>query len=146
MPLSTGIDHVIMNLSFSPRSDTTIELIQQLAAQYGLVLWDPQSREAHLPEQDGSAQHDEVADLRARYRAACLDAFVRCEHVPTREWLARGFILDESFYLPDSHALVAQARQIALADPDRFKDLLFKTADGTNMAAIHFQAEDGIEP
>jgi hypothetical protein len=57
MPLPTGIDHVIMNLSFSPRSDVAIELIQQLAAQHGLVLWDPQSREAYLPESSGCVQH-----------------------------------------------------------------------------------------
>jgi hypothetical protein len=57
IPLSSGIDHVIMNLSNSPRNDAAIELIQQLAAQHGLVLWDPQSREACLPESSRSLHH-----------------------------------------------------------------------------------------
>lgn len=50
MPLSVGIDHVIMHLSFSPRSDPAITSIQALAAEYGLVLWDPQSQDAYLPQ------------------------------------------------------------------------------------------------
>lgn len=57
MPLSTGIDHVIMNLTTSPRSDAAIDLIQQVAAQHGLVLWDPQSRGAYLPESSGPVHH-----------------------------------------------------------------------------------------
>jgi hypothetical protein len=89
----------------------------------------------------------DVADLRAQYRTACLHAFVGCAHAPTRGWLARGFVLDESFYPPASHPVVERARQIALADPALFKDLLAKTSDNTNMAAIHVsQADDAVEP
>src|SRR5215469_15279169 len=49
MPLATGIDHVIMNLSFSPRSDTALPAIMELAAQYRLVVFDLQSEDVYLP-------------------------------------------------------------------------------------------------
>jgi hypothetical protein len=48
-PLDVGIDHVIMNLSWSARSTPAIEAIQELAAEHRLVLWDPQSQDAYLP-------------------------------------------------------------------------------------------------
>ena len=50
-PLGTGIDHVIMNLSWSARSTPAIEAIQELAAEHRLVIWDPQSQDAYLPRQ-----------------------------------------------------------------------------------------------
>src|SRR5512146_1563489 len=49
--LDAGIDHVIMNLSWSARSTPAIEAIQDLAAEHGLVLFDPQSEDAYLPGQ-----------------------------------------------------------------------------------------------
>ena len=49
MPLATGIDHVIMHLSWSPRSDAAVTAIMELAAEYRLVIWDPQSQDAYLP-------------------------------------------------------------------------------------------------
>ena len=49
MPLVIGIDHVIMTLSFSPRSDAALRAIMELAAEYRLVVWDPQSQDAYLP-------------------------------------------------------------------------------------------------
>ena len=49
MPLATGIDHVIMNLSLSSRSHPAVTAIMELAAEYRLVVWDPQSRDAYLP-------------------------------------------------------------------------------------------------
>lgn len=48
-PLSIGIDHVVMSLSFSPRSNVAIEVIEELAAEFHLVIWDPQSEDAYLP-------------------------------------------------------------------------------------------------
>ena len=48
-PLGTGIDHVFMNLSFSERSTPAIDLIEVLAREFGLVLFDLQSGDAHLP-------------------------------------------------------------------------------------------------
>ncbi|MBY8881602.1 hypothetical protein [Actinacidiphila acidipaludis] len=48
-PLAVGIDHVIMNLSFSSKSDDAIKMIEELAGEYRLVLWDPQSQDAYLP-------------------------------------------------------------------------------------------------
>lgn len=41
MPLNTGIDHVIMHLSFSERSTPALEAIMELAATHDLVLFDP---------------------------------------------------------------------------------------------------------
>jgi hypothetical protein len=49
MPLEVGIDHVIMHLSFSERSKPAITAIQELAAEYRLVLLDLQSQDAYLP-------------------------------------------------------------------------------------------------
>ena len=46
-----GIDHVIMNLSWSARSTPAIEAIQDLAAEHRLVIYDPQSEDVHLPGQ-----------------------------------------------------------------------------------------------
>jgi hypothetical protein len=44
-----GIDHVIMNLSWSERSTAAIEAIQELAVEHRLVLFDPQSEDACVP-------------------------------------------------------------------------------------------------
>jgi hypothetical protein len=49
--LDVGIDHVIMNLSWSARSTPAIEVIQDLAAEHRLVIFDPQSQDAYLPGQ-----------------------------------------------------------------------------------------------
>jgi len=48
MPLSVGIDHVIMHLSFSARSNPAIEAVTALAKEFGLVVFDPQSGGACL--------------------------------------------------------------------------------------------------
>jgi hypothetical protein len=48
-PLDAGIDHVIMQLSHSARSDPALKAITELAAEHDLVIWDPQSGEAHPP-------------------------------------------------------------------------------------------------
>ncbi|MGW6896255.1 hypothetical protein [Streptomyces sp. NBC_01718] len=48
-PLVIGIDHVIMNLSFSSRSDAALKAIEELAGEFRLVIWDPQSQDACLP-------------------------------------------------------------------------------------------------
>lgn len=51
MPLNTGIDRVIMHLSFSPRSTPAIEAILELAGSHGLVVYDLQSNDAYMPDQ-----------------------------------------------------------------------------------------------
>ncbi|MFD9006313.1 hypothetical protein ACFV0T_36110 [Streptomyces sp. NPDC059582] len=48
-PLAVGIDHVIMNLSFSSGSDAAVKAIEELAGECRLVLWDPQSQDACMP-------------------------------------------------------------------------------------------------
>ncbi|GIH15228.1 hypothetical protein [Rugosimonospora africana] len=92
----------------------------------------------HRPTQASRTADDEVADLRGQYRMACLTAFVECEHPPTREWLAHGFLLRAEYYPANLHDLVAQARAIAEADPQRYKELLVRDDDGTDMAQVSF--------
>ena len=48
-PLVAGIDHVIMNLSFSHRSTPAIQAIMELAETHNLVLFDLQSSDAYFP-------------------------------------------------------------------------------------------------
>lgn len=48
MPLDVGIDHVFMSLSFGARSGPALEMIPELAADYGLTIWDPQDGSAYL--------------------------------------------------------------------------------------------------
>jgi hypothetical protein len=105
-------------------------------SQVTLVYGSSEALRTRRPTAASRAQDDDVADLRGRYRVACLDAFVDCDDVATREWLGRGFLLDSSFYPPTLHDTVSRARVIAEADPGRFKDLLAKTSDGTNLAAL----------
>ncbi len=105
-------------------------------SQVTLVYSSPENLRQRQPTAASRARDDEVADLRANYRTACLMAFVSCDDVPTREWLARGFLLNISFFPPNLHDTVARARAIAEADPMRFKDLLARKHDGTNLAAI----------
>jgi hypothetical protein len=88
------------------------------------------------PTAESRAADDDVADLRARYRNACLAAFVACDHAPTRERLSLGFLLVEACYPPDLHHLVQAARAVAAADPERYRRLLDATDDGTSMAHV----------
>jgi hypothetical protein len=48
-PLDVGIDHVFMVLSYSERSDPALEMIHELAIEFGLTIWDPQEGSAHRP-------------------------------------------------------------------------------------------------
>ncbi|GID92968.1 hypothetical protein ACFQFC_06130 [Amorphoplanes digitatis] len=49
LPLDTGIDHVFVVLCSERRSDPALALIQELAAEYGLTIWDPQDGSAYRP-------------------------------------------------------------------------------------------------
>jgi hypothetical protein len=49
MPLAVGVDHVITHLSWGSRSNAAVTAIMELAAEHRLVIWDPQSHDAHLP-------------------------------------------------------------------------------------------------
>jgi hypothetical protein len=49
MPLDIGIDHVFMLLSYGERSHPALEMIQDLATEYGLTIWDPQEDSAYRP-------------------------------------------------------------------------------------------------
>ena len=49
--LDAGIDHMVMNLSWSASSTPAIAVIQDLAAKHRLVIFDPQSDDAYLPGQ-----------------------------------------------------------------------------------------------
>jgi hypothetical protein len=59
-----GIDHLIMHLSWSPRSGPVIETIQELAWQHRLVLVDPQSDDVYLPVMPAACQNrPETTDI-----------------------------------------------------------------------------------
>ncbi|TMR98965.1 hypothetical protein EJK15_10130 [Nonomuraea basaltis] len=53
MPLSVGIDHVIMHLSHSDRSTPVLEKIMELATLHGLVVYDPQFEEVFVCGEGG---------------------------------------------------------------------------------------------
>jgi hypothetical protein len=105
-------------------------------SQVSLVYDSVEAFREHQPTRASRAADDEVADLRSHYRNACLAAFVACDHTPTREWLARGFLLVANYYPPNMRDLVARALAIAEADRTRYKDLLAKNDDDTNMGQI----------
>jgi hypothetical protein len=52
IPLSVGIDHVIMHLSYSERSTPALEKIMELAALHALVVYDPQFEEVLVLDED----------------------------------------------------------------------------------------------
>jgi hypothetical protein len=49
MPLSVGIDHVTMHMSFGERSTPALQLVDELAQRYGLTIYDPQGDEIVRP-------------------------------------------------------------------------------------------------
>ncbi|MFI2663391.1 hypothetical protein [Micromonospora carbonacea] len=108
-------------------------------SQVSLVYESVEDLRARRPTATSRAADDEMADLRGLYRIACLTAFVTCPHAATREWLARGTILKDAYYPANLRDLVAQARAIAEEDPRRYKDLLAREVDGTNMAQLGFE-------
>lgn len=44
-PLGVGIDHVSMNISYSPRGNAAVDVVLDLAERHGLVIYDPQFNE-----------------------------------------------------------------------------------------------------
>jgi hypothetical protein len=48
VPLSVGIDHVIMHLGFGPRTTPAIETLMRLASHHGLAVYDPQGGDVYL--------------------------------------------------------------------------------------------------
>lgn len=61
IPLAVGIDHVIMHLSFLPKSSAAIEKIQEFAAKHRLTIYDPQSDDAYVPISDDSRREPDSA-------------------------------------------------------------------------------------
>ncbi|MEV6644344.1 hypothetical protein [Amycolatopsis sp. NPDC051371] len=47
-PLSVGIDHVIMHLGFGSRSTPAIGPVLRMAADHGLIVYDPQGNDVYL--------------------------------------------------------------------------------------------------
>lgn len=48
-PLDVGIDHVFMLLSYGERSTPALAMVEELAIEFGLTIWDPQDRSASRP-------------------------------------------------------------------------------------------------
>lgn len=44
-PLTVGVDHVDMNISFSPRGSAAVDVVLSLAERHGLVIYDAQGDE-----------------------------------------------------------------------------------------------------
>ena len=51
-PLAVGIDHVSMNISYSPRGSEAVDVVVHLAERHGLVIYDPQGDEVTGLRQD----------------------------------------------------------------------------------------------
>ena len=80
MPLNVGIDHVFMSMSFGDRGTPALEMIQELATEYGLTIWDPQDRSAHQPVRQPSREDVEAwwsALLDGRRSPEEIHAYVR---------------------------------------------------------------------
>lgn len=81
------------------------------------------------PTADSKAAWDALADLRDRYRHACLRAFLARDAPDTRFALSLGFTLDPAAYPAGSALDLEHARRLALADPDRYERLLRAQAE-----------------
>jgi hypothetical protein len=77
-----------------------------------------------VPTQESEAERDELADLRAEYRAACLAAFLDCDDPEARRDLSLAINLDASVYPEHLQARHEQAKRIVMADPERYRVLL----------------------
>jgi hypothetical protein len=128
--------HLISVIETGPEHKKVCAVRAWYWSQVSLVYESVEALQARRPTPLSRAADDAVADLRALYRIACLNAFVTCPQQTTREWLARGFLLRDEYYPANVHDVLAQARTIAEADPDRYKELLAKETDGTNMGQI----------
>ena len=128
--------HLISVIDTGPAHKKVCAVRAWYWSQVTLVYESVQALREHRPTRASRAADDNVADLRGHYRIACLCAFVTCEHAPTREWLARGFLLRERYYPPNLHDVVAEARAIAEADRDRYANLLGREDDGTTLGQI----------
>jgi hypothetical protein len=73
---------------------------------------------------ESEATCDSLADLRDRYRQACLRAFIIRNSPGARFALSLGFSLNPGDYPPELLPELDQARSIVLADPGRYERIL----------------------
>lgn len=85
--------------------------------------------ERRQPTADSKAAWDALADLRTRYRHACLRAFLARDDLHVRFALSLGVTLDPATYPAELLPDLEHARRIALADPDRYERLLHAQAE-----------------
>ncbi|WP_432987212.1 hypothetical protein [Dactylosporangium sp. CA-233914] len=116
--------HLISVIETGPEHKKVCAMHAWYWSQVTLVYESFQDFDARRPTPASRAAAADVADLRGQYRIACLNAFVACQYVPTRERLADGFLLVDEYYPPHLRDLVARALAIAEADPHRYKNLL----------------------
>jgi hypothetical protein len=93
-------------------------------ARPGLVYLGRAKWERRQPTADSKAAWDGLADLRSRYRHACLRAFLAREDPQARFALSLGFTLDPATYPPEAMPDLEHARRIVPADRDRYEHLL----------------------
>lgn len=80
--------------------------------------------EQREPTAESKAQRDAVADLRHRFRHACLHAFVVRDSPELRFALSLRFTLDPADYPAKLQPELRQARRIILAAPARYERIL----------------------
>jgi hypothetical protein len=84
-------------------------------ARPGLVYLGTANWERRQPTADSKAAWDAVADLRSRYRHACLRAFLARHDPQVRDALSLGFNLDPAAYPAELLPDLEHARRIVLA-------------------------------
>jgi hypothetical protein len=93
-------------------------------ARPGLVYLGTANWERRQPTADSKAAWDALADLRTRYRHACLRAFLARDDPGVRFALSLGFTLDPADYSAELLPDLEHARRVVLADADRYERLL----------------------
>jgi hypothetical protein len=76
---------------------------------------------------------ESLADLRDRYRQACLHAFVTRDDPELRFALSLGFTLDPAACPPELLPELGHAQRIILADPGRYERILHTLNDLTRI-------------
>jgi hypothetical protein len=81
-----------------------------------------------------NAELESLADLRDRYRQACLHAFVTRGDPQLRFALSLGFTLDPAGYPPELLPVIGHAQRIILANPGRYERILHTRKEHPNPA------------
>ncbi|MFC1442817.1 hypothetical protein ABUW04_31665 [Streptacidiphilus sp. N1-10] len=128
------VDPLISALGYRPLQEALIDYVEtgndaeKIGATMAMYPAGPGMRylnwEKRILTPESIALRDSLADLRDRYRAVCLHAFVTSKAPETRHALSLGFTLDPTAYPPELLQELDQARRVAEANPDSYERLL----------------------